>query len=75
MTYNSCFPCSCLSVPLSIISAVTEAGKVNDPLAKLFFRGEYSLNHLIGTLNKPYIAIIDGITMGGVRLYFGWYKI
>ncbi len=45
---------------------MTEAGKVNDPLAKDFFHKEYSLNYLTGTLKKPYIAIIDGITMGGV---------
>lgn len=30
-----------------------------------FFKKEYQLNHLIGTLNIPYIALIDGITMGG----------
>ena len=30
-----------------------------------FFKKEYQLNHLIGTLNVPYIALIDGITMGG----------
>lgn len=30
-----------------------------------FFRKEYTLNYLIGTYNKPYIAIINGITMGG----------
>lgn len=49
--------------------AVTEAGKVNGPLAKDFFRGEYKLNYLTGTGRKPYIAIIDGITMGGVSKY------
>eukprot|EP00080_Pristionchus_pacificus_P003296 PDM63316.1 hypothetical protein PRIPAC_50531 [Pristionchus pacificus] len=34
-------------------------------LHKDFFREEYQLNHLIGTLSKPYVALIDGITMGG----------
>ena len=30
-----------------------------------FFYNEYKLNHLIGTLKIPYVALIDGITMGG----------
>ncbi|KAG5310273.1 HIBCH protein, partial [Acromyrmex insinuator] len=30
-----------------------------------FCKTVYTLNHLIGTYKKPYIAIIDGITMGG----------
>lgn len=47
------------------IRAVTEAGKVGDPLSEDFFREEYILNHAIGTCKKPYIALIDGITMGG----------
>lgn len=47
------------------IRAVTEAGKVGDPLAEDFFREEYILNNAIGTCSKPYIALIDGITMGG----------
>jgi 3-hydroxyisobutyryl-CoA hydrolase len=32
---------------------------------KSFFREEYKMNELIGSFRKPYIAIIDGITMGG----------
>lgn len=32
---------------------------------KEFFRNEYRNNELIGNYKKPYIAIIDGITMGG----------
>ncbi|KAG5685086.1 hypothetical protein PVAND_014287 [Polypedilum vanderplanki] len=32
---------------------------------KDFFRNEYKNNELIGNYKKPYIAIIDGITMGG----------
>ncbi|KAM0726829.1 3-hydroxyisobutyryl-CoA hydrolase, mitochondrial [Formica fusca] len=42
---------------------------LNEPNGELlgaeFFKKEYTLNHLIGTYNKPYIAIINGITMGG----------
>lgn len=47
------------------IKAVTEAGKAGDPLAGEFFKNEYILNHTIGTMKKPYIAFIHGITMGG----------
>ncbi|XP_072301396.1 3-hydroxyisobutyryl-CoA hydrolase, mitochondrial [Eucyclogobius newberryi] len=47
------------------IRAVTEAGKVGDPLSEDFFREEYILNHAIGACQKPYVALIDGITMGG----------
>ncbi|XP_017290886.1 3-hydroxyisobutyryl-CoA hydrolase, mitochondrial isoform X1 [Kryptolebias marmoratus] len=47
------------------IRAVTEAGKVGGSLAQDFFREEYILNNAIGAYRKPYIAIIDGITMGG----------
>ncbi|XP_026768411.3 3-hydroxyisobutyryl-CoA hydrolase, mitochondrial [Pangasianodon hypophthalmus] len=47
------------------IRAVTEAGKAGDSLAQDFFREEYILNNAIGTYRKPYVALIDGITMGG----------
>uniref|UniRef100_A0A673YMJ2 3-hydroxyisobutyryl-CoA hydrolase n=1 Tax=Salmo trutta TaxID=8032 RepID=A0A673YMJ2_SALTR len=47
------------------IRAVTEARKVGDPLGKDFFREEYIINNTIGTCQKPYVALIDGITMGG----------
>jgi 3-hydroxyisobutyryl-CoA hydrolase len=30
-----------------------------------FFWGEYQLNHLIGNLKIPYVALINGVTMGG----------
>ncbi|XP_027757784.1 3-hydroxyisobutyryl-CoA hydrolase, mitochondrial isoform X3 [Empidonax traillii] len=47
------------------IRAITEAGKVGDKLSQEFFQGEYRLNNAIGTCKKPYVALIDGITMGG----------
>lgn len=30
-----------------------------------FFQTEYLLDHLIHTLRKPHVALIDGITFGG----------
>uniref|UniRef100_A0A4W3J8S4 3-hydroxyisobutyryl-CoA hydrolase n=1 Tax=Callorhinchus milii TaxID=7868 RepID=A0A4W3J8S4_CALMI len=47
------------------IRAVAEAGKSGDRLAADFFREEYILNNAIGTCRIPYIAFIDGVTMGG----------
>ncbi|KAJ3319971.1 hypothetical protein HDV06_005789 [Boothiomyces sp. JEL0866] len=31
----------------------------------LFFEQEYKLNHLIATTKKPFVSILDGVTMGG----------
>ncbi|KAK6483192.1 3-hydroxyisobutyryl-CoA hydrolase [Huso huso] len=50
---------------ISTAKAVTDAGKVGDRLSQDFFREEYILNNAIGTYQKPYVALIDGITMGG----------
>jgi enoyl-CoA hydratase len=50
------------------VRAVYEAGRgINgDPgLPVVFFREEYELIRRIHRLPKPYIAVIDGITMGG----------
>lgn len=33
--------------------------------ARKFFRLEYTVNNLIGSLSVPYVALIDGIIMGG----------
>ncbi|XP_045120228.1 3-hydroxyisobutyryl-CoA hydrolase, mitochondrial-like isoform X2 [Portunus trituberculatus] len=47
------------------VRAVVETVGEPDALGEYFFRDEYILNCLIGTLHIPYIALIDGITMGG----------
>jgi enoyl-CoA hydratase len=47
------------------IRALYEAGRRNDPYASEFYRTEYRLNHRIKTFGKPYVALLDGITMGG----------
>ena len=36
-----------------------------EQLQKDFIREEYQLDHLISTLQVPYITLLDGITMGG----------
>ncbi|XP_047349613.1 3-hydroxyisobutyryl-CoA hydrolase, mitochondrial isoform X4 [Vespa velutina] len=47
-------------------AVVTALNKPNgSSLGENFFRDEYTLNYLIGTYKKPYIAMIHGITMGG----------
>ena len=46
-----------------LASAVTDGGP---PAGVNFFKEEYILNNAIGTLSVPWIAMIDGITMGGV---------
>jgi enoyl-CoA hydratase len=50
------------------VRAIAEAGRgiAGDPaLTSVFFAEEYRLIRRIHRLAKPYIAIIDGITMGG----------
>jgi enoyl-CoA hydratase len=40
-------------------------GAGDGALTRDFFRDEYRMNRRIATFPKPYIALIDGITMGG----------
>lgn len=58
-----------LVVAVSKSGKEAQTGKGDSTMHKDFFREEYILNHLIGTLRKPYIAIIDGIVMGGVSSF------
>lgn len=47
------------------IRAASEAAKASQKLAEDFFREEYTLNNAIDSCQKPYVALIHGITMGG----------
>jgi len=42
-----------------------DSGKAKDARAENFWRVEYALNELVHTYPKPYVALIDGIVMGG----------
>ncbi|MGJ3232330.1 MAG: enoyl-CoA hydratase/isomerase family protein [Oceanicaulis sp.] len=47
------------------IRMLAESGKAGDGRALTFWRDEYRLNTLIEEYPKPYVALIDGVTMGG----------
>lgn len=47
------------------IIGLHNAGKSDSPGWEGFFFDEYRLNHLTSVYPKPYVALIDGITMGG----------
>lgn len=47
------------------IRALYDWGRAKDPKFFQFFRNEYRLNALIKRFPKPYVALIDGLTMGG----------
>ena len=42
-----------------------QAALAGDPALDDFFTEEYTLNHLIHTYPKPFIAFLDGVVMGG----------
>jgi enoyl-CoA hydratase len=47
------------------VRMLAESGSQDGAEARAFFHQEYRLNHLLFTYDKPTIAFMDGITMGG----------
>jgi enoyl-CoA hydratase len=47
------------------ISFLRDSALKDGKAGRQFFHDEYQLNHLLFTYNKPVIAFMDGITMGG----------
>jgi enoyl-CoA hydratase len=45
--------------------ATNDGSPETERLKRLFFAAEYRLNYRIHTYPKPFVALIDGITMGG----------
>lgn len=55
----------CAGGDVSALALQNKKGPDGQNESKDFFALEYKLDHLIATYSKPYIAFIDGITMGG----------
>jgi enoyl-CoA hydratase len=47
------------------VRAVWESHKAGGDLPRAYFRHEYTLNRRVRNFPKPYLALIDGATMGG----------
>ena len=47
------------------IRMLADSGAGDGAEARAFFHAEYRLNHLIHSYPKPYVAVMDGVTMGG----------
>jgi enoyl-CoA hydratase len=47
------------------IRMLATSGAGDGAEARAFFQAEYRLNHLIHAYPKPYVAVMDGVTMGG----------
>ena len=47
------------------VVALAKSGSGDNRKAREFFFAEYRLNHLLFSYDKPTVAIMDGITMGG----------
>ncbi|WP_174518165.1 enoyl-CoA hydratase/isomerase family protein, partial [Mycobacteroides abscessus] len=47
------------------VVAIHDSAKVDGVAARRFFRDEYLLNAQIARFSKPYVALMDGIVMGG----------
>lgn len=47
------------------IRALFDMGKANHPDVTQFWREEFPLNYAISRYPKPFVALMDGITMGG----------
>ncbi|KAK6456293.1 mitochondrial enoyl-CoA hydratase [Scheffersomyces xylosifermentans] len=48
-----------------VAACASEIIKGNPNYGSDFFQKEYNLNYIISTYPKPYVSIMDGITMGG----------
>ncbi|KAL2167152.1 hypothetical protein VTG60DRAFT_1642 [Thermothelomyces hinnuleus] len=55
----------CAGGDVAQLAKWNKSGPEGQELSKEYFAQEYQLDHLIATYNKPYIAFMDGITMGG----------
>lgn len=55
----------CAGGDVATLALQNKDGSRGQQKSKDFFELEYGLDHLIATYDKPYVAFLDGITMGG----------
>ncbi|KAK5137302.1 hypothetical protein LTR08_000272 [Meristemomyces frigidus] len=55
----------CAGGDVAALALDNQRGPAGQQASKDYFALEYQLDHLIATYTKPYVAFIDGITMGG----------
>ena len=55
----------CAGGDITGLTLDNKKGPEGQQASKDFFELEYGLDHMIATYSKPYVAFIDGITMGG----------
>lgn len=53
---------TCSVINILHVSGVVEAAMAKDPNTHEYFMNEYQLNHLIASLDTPYVSMMDGIT-------------
>ena len=55
----------CAGGDVAVLAEQNKSGPEGHAASKAYFELEYQLDHLIATYPKPYVAYMDGITMGG----------
>ena len=55
----------CAGGDVAVLAEHNASGPEGQAASQAYFELEYKLDHLIATYPKPYIAYMDGITMGG----------
>lgn len=55
----------CAGGDVAVLAEWNKEGPEGQQRSKDYFALEYKLDHLIATCSKPYVAFMDGITMGG----------